>query len=114
MQAVSNDSLRLKIITMYDVEYEKLEKVEEEYNQTQLFNNYHHPILKSLAPRIQFSETGRMLKIDLESPFEPERKQLLRGYFWHIRITRLYSIREYEQIIQRAEALIADIERELS
>lgn len=63
LELVHDDSLRTKIITVYDFAYEMLEKIEEEYHENQFHKSYFHITNEILAPYLVFDTLGTLSSI---------------------------------------------------
>lgn len=78
LELIKNDSLRLKIITLYEYDYNTLQKFEEEYFEMQFQENYFKEINEVLASHIRTDKNGMIIGIDLPLKIqERERNKLL-------------------------------------
>jgi hypothetical protein len=68
-ELIRNDSLRTKIISLYEYDYQNIRKLEEEYNELQFQKNYFEEINRMIAPYFNFDLKGNIngivLPIDL-------------------------------------------------
>ncbi|MEM8523468.1 MAG: hypothetical protein AAGG68_02435 [Bacteroidota bacterium] len=110
LELIRNDSLRFSIISVYDIQYEILEKLEEQYNEMQFNRNYYKPINDLLSPHMIFDEKG--LLIDIKSPelSVPERREFL-SYLWRIENNRRYVLKFYNYVQEEVKQLVEEIER---
>jgi len=113
LELVQNDSLRLKIISIYEYDYNALQKFEEEYFEMQFQKNYFKEINEELAPYIEFDATGEI--IGLISPLEiPKyKKQKLLLYLWKIKRNRNYILRYYSEIETKIFSVRKSINNEI-
>jgi len=114
LKLIENDSLRFKIITLYDFYYEILEKVEENYSEMQFYRNYYQPITNMLAENLVFDIHGRL--IDITQPINLssiERNKFL-SHLMNIEKNRQFVLYQYLEIETAITELIDDIDKELN
>ncbi|MEM1324004.1 MAG: hypothetical protein AAGG75_27330 [Bacteroidota bacterium] len=114
LEIVTNDSVRIQIITLYDYYYQIIRKLEESVPEMQSFQTYFMAINEALAPYMEFNERGVLKRI--QTPLRlaaAERKQLL-SFLWRIESNRLFKLNRYNLIEQKIEKLIGAIDRELA
>lgn len=98
LEVIKNDSLRLKIISLYEYDYNTLRKLEEDYAEMQFQANYFKEINEELAPNFDIDTKGNI--IGIKSPLkiqEDERKKLL-VYLWKIQTNRMFILGYYAEI----------------
>lgn len=89
LEAIENDSLREKIIHLYEFDYEVMRKFEEEYQENQFFDNYFIQINKKIAPNLKFDKTtGHIIGINLPIKLNNDERNILLSYLWKIQISR--------------------------
>ena len=59
-ELIKNDSLRTRIISLYEINYQTLRKLEEEYNELQFQKNYFKEINKMISPYFTFDSKGNI------------------------------------------------------
>jgi hypothetical protein len=112
-ELIKNDSLRTKIISLYEYDYQSIRKLEEEYNELQFQKNYFHEINRLVAPYLKFDLKGDINGIELPLKLtEPERKILL-SYLWKIQINREFILKSYTNTKENITDLTKRIEEEL-
>lgn len=113
LELISNDSLRLAIIHMYEFEHQALSKLEENYTENQFFENYFHPINEVLGPFMTFDSKGKLSGFN-QPVFlsDADRNQLLI-YLDKIEFNRRFMLQFYARNREKAEKLIRQIEEEL-
>jgi len=112
LKTITEDSLRLQIITLYDYHYGIIE-VLDNVNEMQSFQNYFTPINKLLLPYMEFDSDGKLIKIKSPTELsEIERKEIL-SYLWRLENNRSYKLGRYNSIIQVMKTVKNEIELEL-
>ena len=92
LEVVKNDSLRLKIISLYEYDYNILQKLEEEYAEMQFQQNYFRETNEELAPNLKFDNDGNVIGIDLPLLLQEEKKKKLLTYLWKIKTNRNFIL----------------------
>lgn len=98
LELIKDDSLRLKIISLYEYEYNTLRKLEEEYHEMQFFENYFHFINKSLAVNFKFNEDQNIIGINLPLTIDPNDRKIILLYLWKIQVNRIFILECYSEI----------------
>ncbi len=112
LELIRNDSLRYKIISLYEYDFTSLKTMEENYAEMQFHTSYFKEINAFIAPHLTFDDRGNITGI--ETPLdltEAERKTFLT-YLWRIRLNRMFILQYYETINEKIENLIEEIEEE--
>jgi hypothetical protein len=112
-ELVDNDSLRSKIISLYEFEYQTLRKLEEEYFELQFQENYFREINKAIAPNFLYDAKGNISSIQLPLPLTDSDKNILLSYLWKIQVNRGFIMRFYDEVKVRIDELQEEIEAEL-
>ncbi len=113
LDLITNDSLRLSIISVYDFHFEIIEKFEESYSELQFNNNYYHPINKILSPHMNFDDTGNLVSLALPLDLKEDEKQLLLSYLWRLSYNRQFVLAYYKSVIASTKKLQSQIEKEI-
>ena len=113
LEIIKNDSLRFRIITLYEYDYNTLKKFEEEYDEMQYQDNYFEAINSRIAPNFQFDDKGNLIGMKLPLEINEKDKNILQSYLWKIRVNRDFILRFYTQIEGRIINLREDILKEL-
>lgn len=114
LELVRNDSLRYKIISLYEYDYSTLRKLEEDYGELQFHENYFPVINQYLAPHLRFDPTGRLVGIDRPLALSAVDRSLLLSLFWRITTNRRWLLYYYKEVKQKILELQSDIDRELA
>ena len=113
LKTVTNDSLRIQIIALYDYHYSIIEKLEYEVPEMKSYKNYFTRINTLLHPFMEFGPDGNLSRFNgLEALGTDEKKEIL-SYLWRIRNNRLFKLRKYDQIIAVMKKLEQRIAKEL-
>jgi hypothetical protein len=113
LKTITNDSLRLQIITLYDYYY-GIVKVLDNVNEMQSFENYFAPVNKLLHPYMEFDAMGKLTRItEPKELSEIERKEIL-SYLWRLENNRKYKLGRYDSILKIMEKARENIEREIN
>ena len=59
-EIIDNDSLRSEIISLYEFDYQIIEKLEEEYYENQFQKNYFRDINRVIAPHLIYKSDGNI------------------------------------------------------
>ena len=114
IKIITNDSLRLQIISLYDYYYAVIEALEYEVPEMQSYANYFSEINAILSPYMEFSEDGTLVSISSpDNLSEPEKKKIL-SYLWRIKSNRDFKLGRYETIIQEMKKVEESISSELA
>lgn len=97
--SISNDSLRRQMIKLYDFQYEVLEKIEEKYEESQLYANESHHINEILDNSLVFNEKGKLEKISIPLDISKEDRSRLILILKRIYNTRMFNISVYDEVI---------------
>ncbi|MEM6699972.1 MAG: DUF6090 family protein [Bacteroidota bacterium] len=109
LELIQDDSLRFAIISMYDIHYEILEKLEEQYSEMQFNQNYYQSINDLLSPYMVFDEKGLLIDIEYPELSKKDRRAFL-SYLWRIENNRQYVMKYYAFIREEVRRLIKRID----
>lgn len=113
LELIKNDSLRMKIISLYEYDYKTLMKLEEEYNELQFHENYFKEINKYFAPNFQFDSLGNIKGIDLPLSITKTDRNILLSYLWKINVNRKFILKYYVDIDVKIKNVAEEIKKEL-
>lgn len=112
LKIITNDSLRLEIITLYDYYYGIVE-VLDNVNEMQSFENYFASVNKLMHPYMEFDAEGKLIRINEPKELsEIERKEIF-SYLWRLENNRKYKLGRYESILKIMKKARKNIEREI-
>ena len=86
LETIKNDSLRSKIINLYEVDYELARKFNEEYSEYKFMENYFHKINDALATNFEYDSIHNIKGIKLPLEVDEKERRLLKSYLWKIRV----------------------------
>ncbi len=113
MKTIKNDSLRFKIIALYDYYYNLIEKVEDGIDEMKTFPNYFSLINDRLHAHMIFDQRGNFLRFDLPMNLTEQTKKELLSYLWRLEINRRFKLSRYETVKQAIQNVKKSIEEEL-
>ncbi len=114
LELLKNDSLRLRIIALYEYDYNTLRKFDEEYAEMQFHVSYFQEINNAMAPGFTFDENGQITGLDLPLQLSETQKNELLIYLWKIQTNRTFILYYYREIQQKVEEVRQQIIREIS
>lgn len=86
LETIKNDSLRSKIIELYEVDYELSRKFNEEHSEYKFMQNYFHKINDAIAPNFEYDSTNNIKGIKLPLELSEKERKLLKSYLWKIAV----------------------------
>ena len=113
LELIKNDSLRLKIISLYEYDYRTLRKLEEEYSEMQFHENYFKEINEELAPNFNIDQNGYIIGIDVPLKIQENAKNKLLLYMWKIQFNRDFILQCYTEIEKTISELREKINNEI-
>lgn len=112
LNVITNDSLRTKIVHLYDFQYDILEKAEEQYPESNLTERYYQDILEILDKGLVLGKAGKIIAIRRPLPITPEERVRLFLHLRKIRYARLFNLGVYDVVIAEMAALRAALKAE--
>jgi len=113
LELIQNDSLRTKIISLYEYDYNTLRKLEEDYYELQFQENYFKEINSSISQNLQFNEDKLITGIKVPLELEPNKEKVLLTYLWKIQVNRNFILQYYTGVEGKIEKIRTEIEKEL-
>lgn len=113
LELIENDSLRSKIISLYEIDYSILRKFEEEYYEKQFQQNYFQELNHIIAPNFEFDNNKSLKRIKIPLKMTKKEEQIFLIDLWKIKINRMEILNHYKQTKGRIEKLQKQIETEL-
>lgn len=110
LEMISNDSLRLQIISLYEEDYNLMKSLEEEYSENQVFNNYFKEINDIVSSYFIFNDEGMLTSIKQPINLKENDKNKLLTYILKIRSARFFSIRYENEIKENIHRLKENID----
>lgn len=113
LELIKNDSLREKIIHLYEYEYEIIRKMEESYFEMQYQANYFKDITQMLSPHFERNEEDKIIGLQTPLNLTPSDRNVLMIYLWKIRFNRGMILQYYANVEEKISDLQQDIKLEL-
>lgn len=113
LEFIKNDSLRLKIISLYEYDFNSLRKLEEEYAEMQFQENYFKEINEELAPNFQIDSVGNIIGIKLPLKNQEKNKNKILIYLLKIQSNRYFILQYYSEIEAKINEVIKKIAVEI-
>lgn len=115
LKIISNDSLRLHIISLYDYYYNIIEILAYRAEEMGTYTNYYEPINAILAPYLIF-DTQKIKPKDIQkrNALTSEEKNQVLNAFWRIQSNRRLKLNRYQMILDQIEKVNQQIEAELN
>jgi len=113
LELIDNDSLRLKIISLYEYDYNALRKLEEEYSEMQFQESYFKEINEELAPSFIIGSNGFITGIDSPIRIQESDRNRLLLYLWKIQSNRNFILKYYSQIEKTISEVRENINSEI-
>jgi hypothetical protein len=113
LELVRNDSLRHNIIALYDFHFEIIEKLEESYSENQFNENYYKPINDKLSRHFNFLENGEFGGLDTPVQLSEKERKNLMSYLLRIENNRSFLLIYYNDVKQKIQDLIKQIDAEI-
>ena len=112
-ELVDNDSLRSKIISLYEYDYQTLRKLEEEYFELQFQENYYTEINNAIAPNFIYDLQGNISDIILPIKLTQSERNIILSYLWKIQVNRRFVMHFYDEVKVKINELEEEIKTEL-
>lgn len=113
LELIKNDSLRLKIISLYEYDYNTLRKFEEEYYEMQFYQNYFNEINKELASNLKIDKHGMIVGTNSPLKIKSSERNNLLLYLLKIEFNRNFILKYYSQIEKKIKNLRKIINKEI-
>ena len=113
METIKNDSLRSKIIDLYEVDYELSRKFNEEHSEYKFMQIYFHKINDAIAPNFEYDSVNNIQGIRLPLELNDKERSLLKSYLWKIAVGKQDRYRASMYGKEKIGQLRADIKRYL-
>ena len=113
LETIKNDSLRGKIINLYEFDYQVMKKFEEDYKENQFFDNYFFQINEKIAPNLKFDSNGNIYDIKLPLNITNSEKNILLSYLWKIQMSRIERAYAGNSLKKKINTLYKEIDTEI-
>ncbi|MDF1548115.1 MAG: DUF6090 family protein [Bacteroidales bacterium] len=109
LELIQNDTLRTKIISLYEYDYTTLRKLEEDYFEMQFQENYFKEINLSISPNFEFDENKLLIGIKTPLEIEESEEKVLLTYLWKIQANRNFILHYYSEVANKIKEVRKDI-----
>lgn len=109
LELIQNDSLRTKIISLYEYDYNTLRKLEEDYYELQFQQNYFKEINSSISQNLQFNQDKLITGINIPLELEQNEEKVILTYLWKIQVNRNFVLQYYSEVENKIEQLKIEI-----
>lgn len=113
LELIQNDSLRTKIISLYEYDYNTLRKLEEEYFEMQFQENYFKEINLSISRNFEFDENKLIIGIKTPLEIEENKEKELLAYLWKIQTNRNFVLQYYSKVADKIKQVRTEIKNEI-
>ncbi len=111
LDKISNDTLLSQLVKLYEIDYQMIEKLEEQYKENQINELYFEDVNDALMPYAEIKEDRIIFRKVHTMPLEKKNK--VRIYFYKIAIAREFSIMIYADVIKKVEETRLNVGKEL-
>lgn len=109
LEIIKNDSIRLKIISLYEFNYQTIRKYEEGSPQTQVYQNFYEPIHNIFSEYLIYNDDAQLLSINIPLTLSKREKSDFNSYLYRIIVNRYVKILEYDKLKVKIEDVLANI-----
>ncbi|MDT0689069.1 hypothetical protein RM549_04685 [Salegentibacter sp. F188] len=112
LKTITNDALRLEIITLYDYHYGIVE-ILDNVNEMQSFQNYFTPVNELLHPFMEFDDEGNLIKIEHPKALSEDQRKEILSYLWRLENNRKYKLGKYNSVLEVMDNAEKNLQREI-
>lgn len=109
LEIIKDDSLRTKIISLYEYDYNILRKLEEDYFEMQFYENYFQEINRSIAKNLKFDENKNMIGINTPLKISKDEEKIVLTYLYKIQTNRNFILSLYSEVKGKVEKLMTEL-----
>ena len=114
LELIQNDSLRTKIISLYEYDYSTLKKLEEEYFEMQFQENYFKEINQLISQNFEFDKNKTLIRIITPIKISENDEKIFLIYLWKIRVNRNFVLNYYSEVEHKIEGLRTELKNEIN
>lgn len=109
LELIQNDTLRTKIISLYEYDYNTLRKLEEDYYELQFQENYFKEINSTISQSLEFNADKQITGITTPLRLEKNQEKIILSYLWKIQANRNFVLKYYDEVENKIEKLRQEI-----
>lgn len=113
LELIENDSLRTKIISLYEYDYNTLRKLEEEYFELQFQENYFKEINQLISQSFEFDKNKALSGIITPIKISENDEKIILIYLWKIQVNRKFILSYYSEVKNKIERLRTELKNEI-
>lgn len=113
LEIIQNDSLRTKILSLYENDYNSLRKLEEDYAELQFFQHYQHDFSQLMVPDFMLDTNGKVGGISIPLNVTAAEKKILLIDLSRMAANRNFMIATYTEVKSKIMKLQQQIDAEL-
>jgi len=114
LELIQNDTLRKKVTSLYEYDYNILQKWEEEYHEAQFQENYFHKVNAILAPYLLFDNEGNLMGVRSPIQLSERERNAILSYLFKIEVNRRLILSYYPSVQENIKKLRKAIEEYLN
>lgn len=111
LKTITNDSLRFHIISLYEFDYNIIQKLEDSNEEMQDFKNFFAPVNALVHPYLQFDTAGKVVALEPAKNLSAAQRKELLSYLWRMERNKLFKIMRYERVLKKIAVLQAELEK---
>jgi len=113
LELITNDSLRSKIISLYEFDYSIIKKLEEEYNETQFHKNYFEKINQIIGTNFIIDKDKNIVGINTPLKISKSEEKILLSYLFNIKVNREFILSHYSDVLRKTARIRDEIGKEI-
>ena len=113
LEIIKNDSIRLKIIELYNLDYQNLKKFTEEIPSSQIFEYSYTPINNVISNYLNYGLDGNINGLDQPISLPKKTQKLMLSHIWRLRVIRSSMLPLYQETEVKINDLLKRINQEL-
>ena len=113
LETIENDELRSSIIALYEIDFNILKKLEEDYHEMQFHESYFNTMNETLAPFFVFDTLGTLVSIQTPLALNNSEKNIVLSILNKIEDSRKFTLRFYSGLEEKINEIENAIQKEI-
>lgn len=105
LEIISDDSLRAKIIDLYEFDYKILKEMEEDYDEMNFHANYFPTLNAILVQYLVFDNNGNLVGLNTKAKISESDRKIVQSLFLKMQLNRMYMIFYYNGVLDKIRKL---------
>ncbi len=105
LEIISDDSLRAKIIDLYEFDYKILKEMEEDYDEMNFHANYFPTLNAILVQYLVFDNKGNLVGLNTKPKISESDRKIVQSLFLKMQLNRMYMIYYYNGVLDKIRKL---------